>query len=115
MVIQVDIKGAVAEVTPMGDLTASTADELREQITALQDQKIKHILLNMWGIHFIDSTGLNLCIETHKKFLNQNGRIVFFSPGEAVAKVLKMTGAFQKLIMAADREEGIQRLYEAGN
>lgn len=114
MVIQVDIKGDLAEVTPMGDLTASTAEELRGQLAALHDQKINRILLNLWGINFIDSTGLNLCIETHKRILNQNGCIVFFSPSEAVGKVFRMTGAFQKLVMVDSRELGIERLHASG-
>ncbi len=115
MIIQVDIKGDIAEVTPIGDLAASTVEELREQLTALTDKNVKRILLNLWGIHFIDSTGLNFFIETHKKFLNQKGSIVFFSPSEAVGKVFKMTGAYQKLIMAANREEGTKRLHDLGN
>ncbi len=114
MVVQVDKKGDIAEVTPIGDLTASTIEELKTRFVELADQKVRLILLNLWGVPFIDSTGLNLFIEAHKKFLNQKGRIVFFSPSEAVSKVFKMTGANQKLLMAANREEGIQRLHDSG-
>ena len=112
MVVQVEKKGDIVEVTPKGDLTASTIDDLKTKFAELADQQVHFILLNLWGVHFIDSTGLNLFIEAHKKILHQNGRIVFFSPSEAVSKVFKMTGANQKLIMAANREEGVQRLHD---
>jgi len=115
MVIQVDTKDGITEVTPFGDLAASTVEELRTQITALIDQKVNRILLNLGGVHFIDSMGLNLCIVTHKKFLNQKGRIVFSSPSEVVGKVFKMTGASQKIIMADNREEGLKLLSATGD
>lgn len=115
MNINVTVKGDTAEVTPMGDLTASTAGLLSEQLTALLEQKTSRILLNLWDVHFIDSTGISALIGAHKQFLSQNGRIVFISPVEAVNKVLKMTGAYQKLAMAFTREEGIKRLLDADN
>ncbi len=115
MVIQVDKKDDIAEVTPIGDLTASTIEELKTRLAELADENVNQILLNLWGVHFIDSTGLNVFIEAHKKFLNLKGRIVFFSPSEAVSKVFKMTGAYQKLTMASNREEGMKRLHDSGN
>jgi len=115
MDINVNVKGNTAEVTLIGDLTASTMELLRKQLTLLLEQNTSRILLNLWGVHFIDSTGINALIGAHKQFLSQNGRIIFISPGEAVSKVLKMTGAYQKLAMALTREEGIKRLHDADN
>ena len=79
----VDIVGRIA-------LTDGSA-QLRDAIQALMEQGKKHIVLNLTGVDFVDSSGLGELVRTHASVRSHGGQLKLVNPSKHVHDLLKMT------------------------
>lgn len=107
MELTVDIQHGVAVIGLSGDLVASTADDLRERISA---ESCPYVLLDLSHVGFVDSSGLRAFMATHKRLAESDGMLVCARPNSAVEKIFRMTGADRKLTIVATRQEGLKVL-----
>ena len=61
MEIKLEIDNGVVILKPVGNLVASTAEELKDQVTRLIEKKYLSVMLDLGKVVFIDSTGLGAC------------------------------------------------------
>ncbi|MDE7512364.1 anti-sigma factor antagonist, partial [Pediococcus pentosaceus] len=69
MSLQIDLeqKGSVLLVRLQGELDHHTAEELRGQVEqVLADGQVKHIVLNLELLSFMDSSGLGVILGRYK-------------------------------------------------
>lgn len=59
-----------------GDLTASTVDGVRAKLKALLEGGARQVILDLAGVHMIDSMGIGLLIQAHNSLTRQGGALV---------------------------------------
>ena len=113
MEFNIGMDGDVVIMEITGDLVASTADELKAEVSKLNQKNFQYILADISKVNFMDSSGLGACMAVHKSLTEKNGLLVLARPCEAVAKVFRITRADQKLKIVAARQDGVKSLHDA--
>jgi stage II sporulation protein AA (anti-sigma F factor antagonist) len=84
--INIETKQDVLCIRLSGELDHHTADELREQVTAvIEKNNIRHIVLNLKHLSFMDSSGLGVILGRYKQIKQVHGEIIKMEPTEEFA------------------------------
>lgn len=110
MKINMGMDGDIVVMELVGNLVASTAEQVKAQIAKLTQKGFKHVILELGGVDFMDSSGLGACMAMHKSLLEKEGMLVCVRPSDAVAKVFRITKADQKLSIASARRDALKTL-----
>jgi anti-sigma B factor antagonist len=79
-------------VCPIGSLDLATTPELEQQIEELRRAGVRHLIIDLRGLTFMDSTGLRLALKLDAAS-RQDGFEIGFVPGPpAVQRVFEVTG-----------------------
>jgi anti-anti-sigma factor len=65
---------------------------VRSQFQAVLERSPETILLDLSGLGFIDSTGINGVIELHERAAQQNARLVIVPAPPAVQRTFEIVG-----------------------
>ncbi|MCL7748222.1 MULTISPECIES: anti-sigma F factor antagonist [Halalkalibacter] len=107
MSLQIDLeqKGSVLLVRLQGELDHHTAEELRGQVEqVLADGQVKHIVLNLELLSFMDSSGLGVILGRYKQVKANSGEMVVCAISPSVKRLFEMSGLF-KIIRLEDSEQ----------
>ncbi len=86
-----DPRGLVV-VTVGGDLDVDTATALRQQLADQLREGRRHIVLDLTGVPFMDSSGLNIILRTLQEARRLGGSLRLAAPVPAVRRLLDLTG-----------------------
>lgn len=75
-----------------GELDVSTADELKEYLHKLIEERVIDIKINLTNLDYIDSTGLGVMIGVLKKLKIEEKEIYIINPKSNVKKIFTITG-----------------------
>ena len=91
----------VVRVAPIGELDLATADMLDAQLRELYDAGFQHLVLDLRGLTFIDSSGVALLIaEDHRA--RETGRTFSIVRGQPpIQRVLKISGIEDRFAVAS--------------
>lgn len=102
--INLETKGNVLCIRLAGELDHHTSIELREQVeSALAEDAIRHIVLNLEHLRFMDSSGLGVILGRYKHIKNVGGEMVVCAISPAIKRLFEMSGMF-KIIRLEDNE-----------
>jgi anti-sigma B factor antagonist len=73
------------------------AKNISEKVHSLIDQGKKHIVLDMSGVHYMNSTGIGILISTYTTLLNNGGDLKLASLDDKIEGVLSITKLMQVL------------------
>jgi anti-sigma B factor antagonist len=90
--IQIDRDGTGATVTLAGELDMLNAPDLTDHLTALLDEGVTALSVNLTGLEFIDSSGLSALIGVHQDAETRGATLTLVSPHERVVRLLHVTG-----------------------
>ncbi|KUP06261.1 anti-sigma F factor antagonist [Bacillus coahuilensis m2-6] len=94
-----------------GELDHHAAEELREKASnMIQDYQVKHIVLNMKQLSFMDSSGLGVILGRYKEIKQHNGEMVVCEVSPAVKRIFELSGLFKIVHLEATEEEALNRL-----
>ena len=62
-------------IMPGRDIVAASAQELRRRLWSLMDEGIQGIIVDLTGVHMIDSIGLGVLISTHNTLKKKGGKL----------------------------------------
>ena len=79
-------------VTVGGEIDVYTAPKLREQLIDLVSSGNYHLVVDMEGVDFLDSTGLGVLVGVMKRILQHGGEMQLRAPRPAARKVFDITG-----------------------
>ncbi|CAL9339264.1 anti-sigma factor antagonist [Streptomyces sp. enrichment culture] len=79
-------------LTVGGDLDAVTAAELQQHLAAQLRQGRRHVLLDIAGVPFMDSSGMNIILRVYQEVRDASGGVYVISPTPAVRRILDLTG-----------------------
>jgi anti-sigma B factor antagonist len=80
-------------VIAWGEIDLYTAPRLhRELVDVLADDRPAHVIVDMSGVAFCDSTGMNVLLSSLRRARERGGQLELAAPRAAVRKILQVTG-----------------------
>jgi anti-anti-sigma factor len=92
-------------VTLSGELDASTATLLYDQLSDLEVEDVRHVVLDLARVSFMDSTGLSVIVTEHKRLRHSDGGLTIFAPPSSVRRLFEITGLDSVLDIVPANEE----------
>jgi stage II sporulation protein AA (anti-sigma F factor antagonist) len=109
--IDMETKNDVLCIRLSGELDHHSADELREKaITVIEKKDIRHIVLNLEHLTFMDSSGLGVILGRYKQIKQVHGEMVVCAISPAIQRLFDMSGLFKIIKMEPTEEFALQRL-----
>lgn len=111
---RVELDNGAVLVRTRGDLDEYTAPKWRQFVReVVEDAQVRHLGLDLAGVHFFESTALGCLVFNYRKFREAGGE----SPGvfaliglePKVAKVFEITG-LQRVFTIVASQEAFERL-----
>ncbi|MEW5567640.1 anti-sigma F factor antagonist [Rossellomorea marisflavi] len=111
LAIDLEVKSDVLCIRLSGELDHHTADELRERASALiESENIRHIILNLEELSFMDSSGLGVILGRYKQIKQKHGEMVVCAISHSVNRLFDMSGLFKIIRLETSEENALQRL-----
>lgn len=85
-------EGGRTVVAVEGEIDVYTAPVLREHLNDLVGEGKNHLLIDMSGVDFLDSTGLGVLVGSLKRIRSQDGSLQLVCDQEKILKVFRITG-----------------------
>ncbi|GAA2446974.1 STAS domain-containing protein [Actinomadura vinacea] len=85
-------QGGHAVVTATGELDLYTAPRLQTALAGLLREQVDRVVVDMSGIDFCDSTGMNVLLSAMKRLKERGGTLELAAPRPAVKRILQVTG-----------------------
>ena len=80
-------------VTISGEIDLYTAPRLHGELVALiADGKPARVVVDMSGVEFCDSTGMNVLLSCLRQARERGGELELAAPRPAIKKILQVTG-----------------------
>ena len=84
-----------AVVTVGGEVDLETSPQLGDHVLAALQDVSPHVVLDLTGVTFMDSTGLKVLLSIQRRADRAGGSFALAGVGRTVAKVLALTGLDQ--------------------
>lgn len=95
-----------------GELDHHTTEKLRNQVeNKMTSEKIRHIILNVKGLSFMDSSGLGVILGRYKQVTQWGGKMIVCEISPSIYRLFQLSGLF-KILEVTDSEE--QALIQLG-
>lgn len=94
-----------------GELDHHTAENLRKQVEEQFEKKeLKHIVLNLEQLSFMDSSGLGVILGRYKQVKNIGGEMVVCAISPTVKRLFEMSGLFKIVRLEENEQFALQTL-----
>jgi anti-sigma B factor antagonist len=87
----------VVRVLPFGEVDVRTVGQVRERLENATASGAKHVVLDLGGVTFLDSTGLHLVLEADAASRAQGWEFGLIGGPAGVQRVFDLTGARARL------------------
>lgn len=84
--------GDCAVLRVAGEIDLYTAPELRQRVIRLIDDGALHIIADLRGVDFLDSTGLGALVGSLKRLRTREGSLKLVTSGGRILQVFRLTG-----------------------
>lgn len=88
-----------------GEVDLATRDELRERLLALVAEGARHLVVDLTGLEFIDSSGLGVLIRVRNVVQEQGGSLTLVANQERILKPFRVTGLADNYFTIVDSVE----------
>lgn len=115
-VVEVQRRDHVALVEPRGELDLATVQTLAAAVDAAIDETLRaaldgvdgpaQLVLDMRGLTFIGSTGLNLLVALHRRSRHEGFQLTLLAPPAPVDRAIRLCGLDQDLPFVAAVDAG---------
>jgi stage II sporulation protein AA (anti-sigma F factor antagonist) len=109
--ITTSLKRGVLLVQVEGELDMHVATEFRNVVDdALETTNVKHILFNLQGVKFIDSSGLGVLLGRYKKISVLGGIMSATQIQPQVLQILELSGLLKIIKLYQSEKEALECL-----
>lgn len=84
--------GAATVLEVAGEVDVYTAPRMREEIVDLVTEGRYHLIIDMEGVEFLDSTGLGVLVGGLKRVRAHEGTLQVVCSREQILKIFRITG-----------------------
>ena len=85
-------EGVRTVISVTGEIDVYTAPTLRERLNELVAEGEYHLVVDMGGVDFLDSTGLGVLVGGLKRARSHDGTLELVCDQEKILKVFRITG-----------------------
>jgi stage II sporulation protein AA (anti-sigma F factor antagonist) len=111
LMMDFEVKRDVLIIRLSGELDHHTAEELREKVTdTLEREAIRHIVLNLERLTFMDSSGLGVILGRYKQIKNLGGEMIVCAVSPTVKRLFDMSGLFKIIRLESNEQFALQTL-----
>jgi anti-sigma B factor antagonist len=96
---------AVLRVT--GEIDVYTAPLLRERVIHLVDEGARHIIVDLRGVTFLDSTGLGVLVGSLKRLRSHEGSLRVVIDADRILRIFRITGLVSVFALHPSVEEAV--------
>jgi anti-sigma B factor antagonist len=93
-------------VVVRGELDISAAPKFRESIAAIQPD-VTNLVMDLSGLEFIDSSGLQVLLEEQKRLDAEDGKLVLVCASPKMRDLFRLTGVDKVCTVVSSREEAL--------
>jgi anti-sigma B factor antagonist len=93
-----------------GELDHTNAEQLRDDLLRLFEPQHRHLLLDLTGLTFCDSTGIRIFLAMRQLTLQRDGVITLAALNARLAKIFQMTGLTSAFAVHPTRAEALTAL-----
>ena len=104
------LRDDVGLVVLTGEVDISTAPSFKDDLIALVDEGVMHVVVDLVGVTFIDSTALGVLIGGVRRVHGAGGAMTIVVTSRPVERVLSITGLDRVFSMHETRDEAIAAL-----
>lgn len=115
MKIDKSIHDDYAVLTLKGEFDTFYCPALQEEVEALVERGLNHLILDLRLVKFINSTALGAIIRAHKRCKAEGGELVIAQPSAFVRDVVKKVGIDKLIPMHETETEAIKAIVKALN
>lgn len=109
--IDLTVKGEVLLIRLDGELDHHTAEDLRSQASKMiEEHHIRHIVLNLQSLTFMDSSGLGVILGRYKQIKEKHGEMVVCAISPTIERLFSMSGLFKIIRIEPTEDQALQRL-----
>jgi len=105
------IKEDVLIVRLSGELDHHEASILREKWQRqLRESHIKHVILNLEEVSFMDSSGIGVILGRYKEIARLGGELVVCSIHPSIERIFEMSGLFKIIRLEVNEQHALYSL-----
>ena len=90
-----------------GEVDVYTAPVLRQAILDQVEGGVKHLLINLTRVEYLDSTGLGILIGGVKRLKEQGGSLRLVGPSARIQRIFEITGLNKIFDVYASEQEAL--------
>ena len=87
-------------VRVVGEIDLATAPEIERPVVELLDSGFEHVVLDLHGVTFMDSSGIRVLISTHQHAEARGARLSITIGTSRIRQTLELSGAFDYLAVS---------------
>ena len=91
-----------------GEIDVYTAPDLRQKLGDAVESDALNLVINLESVRYIDSSGLSVLLETHKRARARNGRMSVICTHNQILKLFNLTGLNKILQVCGTESEAVQ-------
>ena len=89
-------QGNILIITLNGELDHNSAEEVRVKIDDRIDRdNIVNVILDFYGVTFMDSSGIGAVLGRYKKLSNKGGKLCVARPNKNVDRIFDLAGLYK--------------------
>ncbi len=110
MLIETERIGPNLIVQVDGELDLETSPLFREKVESKLNQyeMIKHLILDLKKVNFIDSSGLGAILGRFKRLSQQGGRLSAVNVSPQVKRIFELSGLLKIMEIYSDRQQALK-------
>ncbi len=111
MVIETERIGTNLVVELEGELDLETSPAFREVVEAKLNQydTIKHLILDLRKVNFIDSSGLGVILGRFKRLSQQGGKLSAINVSAPIHRIFQLSGLLKIMDIYETRQQALDR------
>jgi anti-sigma B factor antagonist len=75
-----------------GEVDVYTSPQLKQEIVQRAEAGVKHLIINLSKVEYLDSTGLGVLIGGLKRLREVEGNMALVGPGMRILRIFEITG-----------------------
>jgi stage II sporulation protein AA (anti-sigma F factor antagonist) len=94
----------------VGELDHHTSEQVRHQLEEEIAKGVRHIVLSLSGLTFMDSSGLGVILGRYKQITQLGGKMVVCSVNPSVYRLFELSGLFKILPIHDSEDDALSSL-----
>ncbi|WP_062356155.1 anti-sigma F factor antagonist [Bacillus kwashiorkori] len=109
--VDLEMKQQILCVRLIGELDHHTSEQVRNEVSELiEKHSIRHLVLNLEQLTFMDSSGLGVILGRYKQIKQKNGEMIVCAISPAIERLFTMSGLFKIIRFESNERNALQRL-----